>query len=352
MNARKLSILYPKDEPIRLRVYIAMVKIALVRRDGLGDFICTLPLLKLIKERYLGASVTLFLDERNASLLPYLDRDSLPLIEECKILRAHGNKYAHLLTALRYRKRNFDLAVSAKTSPMRLMNLFLYCLGATQRVAYVDERAWDARFINCKVPYHKNKYKQNKHQALKAIQLLAPELETLPSALFPSLLLPAGIIAACPALALLKPPVLLLSASTTQAGNRLAATTYASVVNRLIENTSALSILLVSAKSDLVRAHAIQEALVQRATLFVPENFQQFMAACGCGDLFFVSDGGVAHIGGALGKSLLVLFGGVNPHVWHPLCEKCELLYHQDNVNCLSEEGIYQKLQEMWKSWK
>ena len=97
------------------------MKIAIVRRNGLGDLLAVMPLVKLCKEKHPGCHVTLFVDHRNAPLLPYLEG-----FDEAIVIEPSKNKYISLLkTLLKNRHRSFDLVISARPTPMQWLNLFL-----------------------------------------------------------------------------------------------------------------------------------------------------------------------------------------------------------------------------------
>lgn len=101
------------------------MKIAILRRNGLGDLICTQPLIKYLQYTFPIAEIHLFLESNNNELADYL----------CPEITTHiipkGNKYITTLgTALKWRKLHFDIAISAKPTPMKLNNLFLWLLGA------------------------------------------------------------------------------------------------------------------------------------------------------------------------------------------------------------------------------
>ena len=59
---------------------------------------------------------------------------------------------------------------------------------------------------------------------------------------------------------------------------------------------------IVGQKRDEHRAVAIAKCLKMDKQIHFPRNFDEFMVLLESADLFFVGDGGVAHIGAALGK--------------------------------------------------
>ncbi len=303
-------------------------KIAVVRRNGLGDLLCACPLLSFLKEKLPQAKITLFVDHRNAPLVKYL-----PLVDEVALFPKRGNKYfVHLATAWKYRNRKFDLAISAKTSPMKLMNLFLFCLGAKIRVAAVDD-TWHAKLINWKCRPLKNE----SHQGIKALHLLDPSIEEIAPRWFPRCSIPKGN-----SLSQGKRR-LLISASTTQEGNRISPKKYGELVKRFV-SLFPMEVLLIAQEQDKARAAAIISHLSVPHLLYFPRNFDEFMLLLDSCNLFFVGDGGVAHIGAALSKRVVVLFGGVAPTQWAPLSHHTTSLFHPKDVNEIAEEEIISAL--------
>jgi ADP-heptose:LPS heptosyltransferase len=309
------------------------MNIAILRRNGLGDLLCAVPLVLYLQHNIPEAAITLFVDQRNAPLIPYL-----PPVKEVVIFSDKGNKYWNLLrTAFKYRNK-FELAISAKTSPMKLSNLFLYGLRAKERVAYVDH-SWHSRLINRPFYYNHAKAKQM-HQALKSLNLVAPNLNEMPEAFYPRISVPAEIKKLYEKDQGVKgKPVILLSASTTQFANRPSVERYTSFVNQLYDSTS-FSVMVIAQAHDQARAHAISCGLRMENRVYFPRNFDEFMVLLDAADLFFVGDGGIAHIGAALGKQQVVLFGAINPAEWRPLSNKVEVFFHPLHVDHLSDQEI------------
>jgi ADP-heptose:LPS heptosyltransferase len=243
-----------------------------------------------------------------------------------------------LRVSLRYRKK-FDLAISAKTSPMKLNNLFLYGLQAKERIAYVD-RSWHSRLINRPIPYDPDLAK-TLHQALKGLKTVAPDLNAVPADLYPTLHVPQGIKERYPLKGGSGYPVVLISATTTKPSNRFDVIRYAALLNRL-HQFHPISVIIVAQKEDRLRAEAIAMRLQMQVDVHFPRNFDEFMVLLDTSDLFFVGDGGVAHIG--LGKNVVALYGETNPVEWHPLSNKVETFNHPLHVDRLSDQAIFEAL--------
>jgi ADP-heptose:LPS heptosyltransferase len=311
-----------------------MNKIAIIRRNGLGDLLCAFPLVLHLQKLYPAAHITLFVDQRNVPLIPYL-----PPVVEVVVFPAKGNKYFNTWrTALRYRGK-FDIAYSAKTSPMKLMNFFLHWLNATERVAYVDGK-WHSRYVNRSIPYDPEEMK-GEHQALKTLKMVSPDLTEVSEDLFPSLLVSGNI----------KPfsfpfPVVLASASTTRSASRLDPIKYARLLNRLHEDAP-IAVVVIGQIQDRIRAEEIASHLKGPHLVHFPRNFDEFMLFLKAADSYFIGDGGIAHIGAALGKPSVVLYGETNPAEWRPLSKKALTFFHPEHVDYLNDEAIYQALKRI-----
>ena len=132
-----------------------------------------------------SASITLFADQQNAAILPFLQH-----YDEAVVMPNRGNKYFYLARyALKYRPRKFDLVVISKGSPSRMLNLFAYLLSAGQRVAYVDDN-WHGRLMNAGQLFDP-KVPGTRHHALELLQLLDPSIDSVPPSLYPRFSIPA-----------------------------------------------------------------------------------------------------------------------------------------------------------------
>lgn len=315
-----------------------MQRIAIIRRNGLGDLICAYPTLLYLRAHHPDAHLTLFVDERNAPLLPYL-----PPADEAVVLPAKGNKYWNLLRAsAKYQNPRFDLAISMKASPMKLMNFFLFTLRAKKKSAYVDSSFWSRFLINDPHLFDASKAKKM-HQALKGLHLVDATFESVPESLYPKATVSEQIKNkySIP----FANPILLCSATTTRESSRLHPSRYAALINCLYKELP-FSVILLGQEKDRARAKMIAAELTPPCALHFPRNFEEFMVLLDASDLFFVGDGGVAHIASALGKTSVVLFGQTDPQEWHPLSRKAISLYHPQHVDRLDEEEIFTAL---WK---
>lgn len=313
-----------------------MKKIAIVRRNGLGDLMCTFPLILYLREREPTAEITLFVDVRNQHLLPYL-----PPVDRIVVFPKNGNKYLRFFQMARRYRHEFDLAISAKTSPMKLMNLFLYWLKARERIAYVHV-SWDRLLINRPITFNPSLARQE-HQALKALRLVAPHLDAVPESLYPKIHLPKGLEEKYSDNELPQ-QVILISATTSNPASRLSPDRYGEILNTLYAQIR-FTVLIVGQTEDALRVQSLVEKIRTPVKVCFPRNFEEFLVVLNRADLYFVGDGGVAHIGAGLGKRQVVLYGGVDPTNWRPLGRNIKTLFHPEHVEQISTEEILKNLQ-------
>jgi ADP-heptose:LPS heptosyltransferase len=303
-------------------------QIGIVRRNGLGDLLCVMPLVNLCKQRFPGCQVTLFVDERGAPLLPYLEG-----IDRSVVLGSASNKYAALLkTAWAERYKKFDLLISAKPSPMKLLNLFLYLLRGKNRIAYVDQ-AWHSKFINDPRAYDP---KEEKHQMVKSLRLLDPSFDSVPSALRPRLKVTPSFK--------FDQRTVLVSVTNNRLGSTLDADKTQRILNQI---KKPFKVVINCEPADYDRAKLLANGLLMPAEVIPTASFDSFVSLIASVDAFFIGDGGIMHLAAALDKPQVVLFGGTKIWEWAPLSEKAVCLSDPHNVNFIPEETILQALEKI-----
>jgi ADP-heptose:LPS heptosyltransferase len=274
--------------------------------------------------------VTLFVDGRGAPLLPYLEG-----VDQAVVIPSSTNKYAALLkTAWAHRNKKFDLLISAKPSPMKLLNLFLYALRGKNRIAYVDE-AWHSRLINQPRAYDPQ---EEKHQMVKSLRLLDPSFETVPPALRPRLKVTPSFQ--------FEERAILVSVTNNRLGSTLDADKTQRLLNRVYEK-SPFKVVINCEPADRARAHLLAEGLKMATEIIPTSSFDTFISLIASVDAFFIGDGGIMHLAAALDKPQVVLFGGTKIWEWAPLSEKAICLSDPHNVNFIPEEIIQQALEKI-----
>ncbi|MDR0806684.1 MAG: hypothetical protein LBN41_08090 [Enterobacteriaceae bacterium] len=297
-------------------------KIAIIRRNGFGDFICAVPLIRHIENTYPNAKITLFVDERNHSIVPYFFKH----LEVVVIPR--GNKYFSLFkTGLKYRGRKFDLVVSVKASPMKLNNLFMAILGGKHNMAIVDKGKWHSRFVD----YQRNPadYKTG-HQALNCLRIFDPDIKCIAPDLYPEIKLDN---IAQQSISLPR-PYLLVSISNNRPDSTISLESLAHIANDLYIKHD-ISVLISCMENDHKQAEKLQHALNMGSQICITPDLDSFLSLLNQADVVLVGDGGICHFAASLNKNLVALYAGTSLEKWGPLSKHTICLFDEKNVNNL-----------------
>ncbi|MBJ7449743.1 MAG: glycosyltransferase family 9 protein [Parachlamydiales bacterium] len=302
-------------------------RIAIIRRNNLGDLMSSLPLVNYCKKNFPKAKITLISDTSNSMLFPYLENiDEVIVIEK-------GNKYLKSLkAALKARKAKFDLAIAARPNAMKLNHLLLYFAKAKHRIAVTEPDKWHNKFVNCQTP---RDLITGNHQALQILQILNSSLQEVECELYPKLKMLTASRPRCDNLCRL-----LVTVSQSRARNRISVDKHVSLLNRLYDQVAFKTIIL-SMEKDAALAHELAKKLKCTSEVAVTPEFGRFMETVANADCVFSGDGGLCHIAAGYNKPQCVLFGRDVDKQWAPLSSKAVSLMHPDDVNAISDDDIF-----------
>ncbi len=305
------------------------MKIAIVRRNGLGDLISVMPLVALCKKRHPECHLTLFVDARNAPLLPYLKG-----FDEAVVIEPSENKYLSLIKTLwKNRHRIFDLVISARPVPMQWLNLFLAGLRASRRRAVVDKR-WHSHWINEPLPFDPTP----RHQMVKSLRLLDSSFEEVPPSLLPTLEVQKSHT--------FSEKTILVSVTNQRIGSQLDSDKIARHLNQAFQKKS-FHVILNCQLKDLHRAEAVGADLKMSYETIPTPCFDDFIRLLASVDGAWTGDGGIMHLMSALDKPQLILFGKTALWEWAPLHLKAFCVWHPENVNMIPSNEIEQGLERL-----
>ncbi len=319
--------------------------IAIIRRNGLGDLLCAMPVLEYCRRQSPEAKITLIVEHRNAPLLPFLrgfDRS---------VVLPRGNKYLSALAvgALHWWPR-VDIAIATKPTPTRLMSFALWALRARHRVAAVNDK-WYCRFINHPVPL--DLIPEGKiHQALAALRMLDPNLHEIPKELWPKLTLdapfqagPVSSMRDLLAFGDLSLPLLFVSLTNNRAASSLGVEGHTEILNRLATKTD-FRVVISCEPRDLPKAQDLLPRLKCAAKIIASRNVNELIAILSLVDNVLVGDGGIMHLAAALDKPQTVLFGHDIVTQWHPLSDKATCLVSTAHVLDIPKEVIVDSVKQ------
>ena len=157
---------------------------AIFVRSSYGDLLMVDPLIKYIKQLNTHNKITLFVEDKNAQLIEFMEN-----IDNFYQIPSKGNKYLFFIFfGLKYRKNKYDVSIAAKTGIGSENGFFQYMLGAKKQISYVSKnKTWTDMLVNCPITYSEEIY-HSQHYALGVLQLLDNKLTKIPNYLYPKLI--------------------------------------------------------------------------------------------------------------------------------------------------------------------
>lgn len=107
------------------------MKILIEAMHGMGDLVCTLPMIKEVQTNYPNADITILINRKSTGdILTCSDIK----IKSVKVIDAHGKKFDALMQCLNLRKEKFDLAIASANTPINKSKLIMSVIHARKTV--------------------------------------------------------------------------------------------------------------------------------------------------------------------------------------------------------------------------
>jgi ADP-heptose:LPS heptosyltransferase len=314
-------------------VNVAEPRFLVIRRDNIGDLVCTTPLIHALRQHYPTATITALVNSYNAPVLannPDIDavfaytkaKHRPPGTSVLKVYWERLRLFAHL------RKLRFDYAILAAPGfQPRLLRLARFA-GAKHVLGFIEPGKPGASAIDNGVPYEADK---PQHEAEAVFQLLAPlGVKGPPPAaqVFPQ---PDEVACATDALHSAiptQPPLLIgIHISARKPSQRWPVQNFSTLMKRLHKEHKTAFMLFWSPgdasnplhPGDDTKAQEIMAATTEIPVLAYPtHNLGQLVAGLSLCDIVVCSDGGAMHLAAGLGKPILSFFGKSEATRWHP----------------------------------
>jgi len=306
-----------------------MNKVLFIRRDNIGDLICTTPAIHALREKFPAAKIGVLVNSYNADAVAgNPDVDEVYVYEKAK--HAEGkNRFlvwlGNLKLLLKIRGERYDVAIGCGSYSPSLAR-YTFLTGAKNRIGYV--RSGD-RSISYNIPI--SEPREPIHEVVATFKLLEPlgisgepsNLVLLPSAdekekilkfLFPH---PTSHI---------PPPVFVaMHISSRKENNRWPTDRFIELGNELIKRYNIMPLILWAPGSsknpfhpgDDEKAEAIADKM-RGAVLYKTTRLRELIAAISLCRLVICCDGGAMHIAAALGKPILTVWGSTDKRRWIP----------------------------------
>lgn len=309
------------------------VKILLIRRDNIGDLICTTPLIQGLREKLPDAWLGLLANSYNAPVLagnPHLD--ALFTYQKGKHRDAGSSAaaiyWARLRLILRLRALKLDYVILAAPAFQRSALRFARLVGARHLVGYADPQG----VIDMAPPVPVG---EAQHQ-VESVYALGRFFGVEPPA--PPLVLRADAAQVARLAATLPEDHAKLRVgvhlSAREADRRWPKAHFIGLCRGLIDRGCEVLLTWAPGGSDNRffpgdddTAREVVAAVNRPELLACPTSgLPALCAAISLCDLQISSDGGPVHLAAGLGKPVLCFFGEENPAKWHPWGVKYALI--------------------------
>lgn len=311
---------------------LATPRFLVIRRDNIGDLVCTTPLIHALRQHYPEATICALVNSYTAPVLANNpDIDAVFAYTKAKhrplgtsVLKVYWDR---LRIFAQLRRMRFDYAILAAPGfQPRLLRLARFA-GAQRIVGFEPDTPSTAR-IDIGVPYGPI---YPPHEAEDVFRLLAPLGISGPP---PSAqVCPQAHEVACAKEALhraipLQPPLLIgVHISARKPSQRWSTQNFAALIKHLhLEHNAGFMLFWSPGNSsnplhpgDDAKAHEIIAATKGIPVLAYPtQELGQLVAGLSLCDMVICSDGGAMHLAAGLGKPILSFFGKSDATRWHP----------------------------------
>jgi ADP-heptose:LPS heptosyltransferase len=305
------------------------VKILFIRRDNIGDLVCTTPAIRAVRGAFPRARIGVLVNTYNAdALLGNPDVDDIYTYEKAKHAggRSFVSTWARNASLIgRIRAERYDWAIGCGSASPRLAR-YVRMTGAVRRVGFTAGSAdgWFRTYTDA-LPEPDD----GLHEVERTFRLLAPL--GIAGAPPPMRLLPDAACVDATREALGKAPgdrsgpLVAFHISSRRPDNRWPAERFIALGKVLLAHGARILLLWspgsetnVFHPGDDGLAEAIRRDLGEGVLPFPTVRLRELVAALSEADFVVCGDGGAMHAAAALGKPMVVIWGRTDPARWGP----------------------------------
>ena len=307
-----------------------MNKVLFIRRDNIGDLICTTPAIHALREKFPSAKIGILVNSYNADAVAgNPDIDEVYVYEKAKHVEDR-NRFSVWLSnfklLLKIRREKYDLAIGCGNYSPSLAR-YTFLTGAKKRVGYVKSGS-SSIFYNIPI----NEPREPIHEVVATFKLLEPLIiSDEPSKL---VLVPSANEKEKALKSLLPhptsdppPPVFVaMHISSRKENNRWPLDRFVALGNELIKKYNITPLILWAPGSsknpyhpgDDEKAEEIVRKMIARPIIYKTTSLRELVAAVSICKMIVCCDGGAMHIAAALGKPTVTIWGSTDKRRWAP----------------------------------
>lgn len=301
------------------------LKILVIRRDNIGDLVCTTPLISALRARHPHAHIAALVNTYNRQVLEgHPDLDAVYAYAKAKH-RSPGQSRAaiywdRLLLLLKLRAQHFDTVLLASSHPGASALRLARWIAPAHIAGYAEPTG----LVDLALPHDASVAMHEVEQVFRLARLFG--IEGPPGKA--SMAVDAGAIARVRATLRVRDPkrkLIALHISARKPSQRWPVERYAGLMHALKEEADFLLLWSPGAADhpqhpgDDAKAQAIADlARNVPLTAYPTYELRDLTAALSLADTVICSDGGAMHIAAALGKPILCFFGDSDASRWRP----------------------------------
>jgi ADP-heptose:LPS heptosyltransferase len=335
-----------------------MEKILLIRRDNIGDLICTTPAIRAVRLAHPGAKIGLFVNSYNAEIAA-----SIPGVDEVYVYkkekhypgRSRLSVWAENLRVIRrVRAERYNVSVSGGLYS-RTTARYSFYLGAERRIGYVRPGAGRSWAYTEPMPHGR----PDVHEVLRTFELVQPlGAASEPG---PMVLGFSELEAARCRDAMLaqfgpgRPPVLAVALSARIPRNRWGADRFGDLIERAMAELGQRVMILWAPGAADDPVFPGDDALAGQLTdrfgdgilAYRTRSLTELIAALAASDAVVTLDTGSLHMAAALQKPTLALMTEVKQPTWYPWMTRSRVVTHPEDVRLLTVEPVFHALRDL-----
>jgi ADP-heptose:LPS heptosyltransferase len=309
-----------------------------IRRDNIGDLVCTTPLIAALRERYPEGHIAALVNTYNRAVLAgNPDVDAVYAYEKGKhrgagrsILAVYADR---LRMVLALRREKFDYAILATPGfaahALRLATL----AGARHVLGYVEPGKAHPR-LDMTLPYDRSAERHEVEQVFTLLEALGIRGSPPATRVFPDPGERRDLEKSLPSIGQ-DAPIVGVHISARRIRQQWPAANFAALIRAIASRHAVRFLLLWSPgeadnpmhPGDDDKAREIVKICGNIALLACPtKTLSRLIAALSLCDCVVCPDGGAMHLAAALAKPILCLFGDSPPERWRPWKTQHELL--------------------------
>ncbi|MFH0926789.1 MAG: glycosyltransferase family 9 protein [bacterium] len=321
-------------------------KILVVRKDNVGDLICTTPVFANLRRNFPNAYIAAFVCSYTAPVIEgNPDINKIFIYEKHK----HTKKQARLRSWLNmYRtiksiqKEGFDLAFGMMSGFSSSLGWLVFVTRAKFRVGYVNDQTNIFNFFYNLPVLRENGIVQ--HEVESNLELLNKlDLDTKERKLYVIIPKVNQVVEDVIRLMDNKPNRPRINLHLSKRRQPWPAERFIDLGNELI-NLFKAGLILTWAPGDIEVKEKVEKGLIASPLVYPTRDFKELGATILASNLFITAEGGPMHFSMALGIPTIGIFGRTSPHAWHPWGEHGYYLYKDGDILNVQVEDVMEKV--------